>query len=80
MATLASRAAREETDPAHDTIKAVRCGNSSVYSSSLRSNGCCGVKITLPEANVASREIPRFTAKAWLQQCGNNPEANEAPE
>eukprot|EP00965_Chrysotila_dentata_P203389 6181681-Pleurochrysis_carterae.AAC.1 len=33
-----------------------------------------------PEANVVSREVPRFTAKAWPQKCGNNPEADEVKE
>eukprot|EP00965_Chrysotila_dentata_P023360 774316-Pleurochrysis_carterae.AAC.1 len=29
---------------------------------------------------VVAREPPRFIARAWLQKCGNNPEANEVPE
>eukprot|EP00965_Chrysotila_dentata_P206488 6183561-Pleurochrysis_carterae.AAC.1 len=76
MAAQALRAAREEADSAHGKIRVARCGSGSSSLSSLRSSGCCGV-VTNPEANVASREIPRFTAKAWLQKCGNNPEANE---
>eukprot|EP00965_Chrysotila_dentata_P037175 1236696-Pleurochrysis_carterae.AAC.1 len=55
MATLALRAAKEETDPARDTIKAVRCGNGSVPLSSVRSNGCCGVVITLKPMWLAVR-------------------------
>eukprot|EP00965_Chrysotila_dentata_P232773 6199189-Pleurochrysis_carterae.AAC.1 len=34
----------------------------------------------LAAGSIVAREPPRFTAKAWLQKCRNNPEINEVPE